>query len=117
MDAIQAFKTMLEELGYKNVKIAEANLPQHIIEWGRGDDTEMTDEDIAETMPYFKVTSEQGSFGILMGTYLLIDLKDTGFNSNDLGDEGESEEIFLASLNDITLRHLRKLFEKRKRLN
>ncbi|OGN00434.1 MAG: hypothetical protein A3B91_04280 [Candidatus Yanofskybacteria bacterium RIFCSPHIGHO2_02_FULL_41_29] len=113
MEATQAFKTMLEVCGYTNVSIEEITAPKHVVDWARGDDEELTDEETAETMPYFTVISDQGSFGIVMGAYMLLDVKNTGFNALDLGEEDAKEDFFLASLNQPALIHLRRLMTKK----
>ena len=117
MKATDAFKAVLENCGNKNIDIKEVPPPPHVIEYLIGEDSEMTDDEIAETIPYFRVISAQGSFGIIVQAYNLLDIKDTGFNAFDLGEEDAGEDFFLANLNTVTLRHLRKFLEKRKRLN
>lgn len=112
MDATGAFKTVLEKLGYEDVNIREALPPRHVLDFARGDDEEMTDEEVAEVMPYYKVTSAQGSFGIVMGAYLLLDTKGNGFNARNLGETEAPEDLFLTTLNTVTLTLLRaKLME------
>lgn len=106
MNATDSFKIVVEGCGFTDVKIKEARLPRHIISWARGDDTEMTDNEVAETIPYFRISTRQGSFGIAIGAYNLLDVKDTGFNAMDLGEEDADENFFLARLNDVTLKHL-----------
>lgn len=107
MDATSAFKTVLEQSGYKNVRIQKMVPPQHVVDWARGDDEEMTAEDVGEVNPYFKVTSSEVSFGIIMGPYNLIDVKGTGLNAKDLGEKEESDDPFIVPLNTTTLKLLR----------
>ena len=116
MRATKAFKTMLEVCGFTNVEIEEAVTPKHVIDWARGDDEELSDIETAEAMPYFKISSDQGTFGIVQGAYMLLDVTGTGYNALDLGEQDATEDFFLVSLNQETLRHLRKLMTQRKKL-
>lgn len=114
MSATRSFKTMLETCGYTNVRIEESKLPKHVYDWARGDDGEMTNEEVDETMPYYRVLSDQGAFGIIVGAYMLLDVKGTGYNALDLGEQDANEEFFLPSLNQPSLVHLRQLLTSKK---
>ena len=110
------YKTMLEIMGFEDVSLVESKLPKHIIEWARGDDPELTDDEVSEVIPYFMVATKQGSFGIALAVFNMIDLKNTGFNALDLGEPDADEDFYLASLNTVSLEHLRRLMTEKKKL-
>lgn len=116
MKASDAFKAILENCGFENVVITEATPPLHVIDYMVGDDSEMTEEQINETIPYFRITSKHGDFGIIVGAYNLLDIKGTGCNALDLGEPDASEDFYLPSLNTESLKHLRTLMNRKKKL-
>ncbi len=111
---IGPIKTVLEKSGYREVVIEESMPPEHVLEFAKGDDAEITAEEISEVMPYFKVKTAQGSFGIVVGAYILIDTKGSGCDARSLGDTDAPEDTYLISLNTLTLKSLRRLFETTK---
>lgn len=111
MDFTAAFRIVLEQSGYTDIQIESATPPKHVLRWAKGDDKDTTDKEVAEVMPYYRVSSVQGCFGIVMGAYLLLDLANTGYNARDLGDTEATDNLFLTSFNSLTIQRLNHLLK------
>ena len=82
----KGFTKILEHFGFTGVKVKNAPLPEHIINWIKEED-----------MVYLSATTNQGSFGVFLAVYPVIDLKNTGLSIKDLCPEADDvpAEFFL----------------------
>ncbi|MFA5133665.1 MAG: hypothetical protein WC459_02575 [Patescibacteria group bacterium] len=82
---IAGMKKMLEEHGFENVDIGTLAVPQNLsdslkkalIEEGEDGET-LSGEELGSEFEYYRVTTKQGTFGLFMGLYPMLDLTETG---------------------------------------
>ncbi|MDO8496167.1 MAG: hypothetical protein Q7S43_01800 [bacterium] len=79
--------SLFQELGFKDVHVKKASLPQHIFNWIQEED-EDEGQEISEMGSYFHVDTAQGSFGLFTAGILpVIDVEGTGITPQDIGYE------------------------------
>lgn len=73
---------MFSDSGFEDVRASIAPIPEHLRTW-------LAEEigDLAAVIPYYRVETRQGSLGIWITLFPVIDLHDTGFLPKDLGIE------------------------------
>ena len=94
----KGFTKILEHFGFTGVKVKNAPLPEHIINWIKEEDEDFDVADLKEEdMVYLSATTNQGSFGVFLAVYPVIDLKNTGLSIKDLCPEADDvpAEFFL----------------------
>lgn len=78
---------MFSESGFEDVRVSIAPIPEHLRAW-------LAEEvgDLAATIPYYRVETRQGSLGIWITMFPVIDLHDTGIIPKDLGIETDPDD-------------------------
>lgn len=94
---VEDMRQMLVEAGFENVGIIRISPPKHIVEWLAGgenlDDTTKEIADIADEIDYYSINTQQGSFGILVDGYPVLDLKESGVMAQELAPELITEDL------------------------
>ena len=82
---VDDMKQMLEETGFENVRITRVPLPEHLRRWAAADlDEGESIDEIAEAFAYYRVKTKQGTFGIAVAAYPMLDLEGSGVALHDL---------------------------------
>lgn len=89
---LEGMKQMLEETGFDDVSITRVPLPEHLRRWVAADldESESVDE-VAKAFKYYRVETQQGSFGIAVAAYPMLDLEGSGVSLRDLEPQLASE--------------------------
>lgn len=87
-----ALKEVFEQIGFEDVIITKAPLPEHLRKWVAQDlDEDETIDEIAEVLKYHRIETRQGSFGIFFGAYPALDLEGSGVTLAELEPELAAE--------------------------
>jgi hypothetical protein len=81
----QAFVEVFTELGFTEVAAEKVPLPAHVVRAMK--DEEDDDDELAEAiglMTYLKITTGEGTFGVFIAAYPVLDLTGTGVTYEDL---------------------------------
>lgn len=82
---INGMKQMLEESGFEDVCITRAPLPERLRKWIATDlDENESIDEITEAFVYYRVNTQQGSFGVGYAAYPMLDLEGSGISLRDL---------------------------------
>ena len=81
---------MLKEAGFEDVVLTCTPFPQHLQEWAMTDADEDTEELIAEII-YYRITTRQGSLGVLVHDYVWLDLTGLDISPEDIEPEFAEE--------------------------
>ncbi|HWP60999.1 MAG TPA: hypothetical protein VN495_00125 [Candidatus Paceibacterota bacterium] len=88
---MRGYKQAFEEVGFEDVRVARTPLPPHIMAWATSDEDfaeeDITPEDIANAFKYYRVDAKEGSFGIFVAAYGMLDIGGTGLALKDLEPE------------------------------
>lgn len=90
-DDALAFQQILEGFGFRDVKVEPIPPPQHVRDWAAEDDEDEEGEldDVMNELTYLRVTTSQGTFGIMLAAYPALDLTGTGVTYKDLVPDAE----------------------------
>ncbi|MBI2473130.1 hypothetical protein HYV70_01070 [Candidatus Uhrbacteria bacterium] len=86
-ETIEGIKEILESSGFKNISVNRTTLPEHLrhgITANLNEEEDETVDDIARAFTYYKVQTQQGSFGIAYGAYPMLDLEGSGVSLIEL---------------------------------
>jgi hypothetical protein len=89
---VETLREMFESAGFENVRLTQAALPTHMLDWISEDsDGEDEREQAAQELAYYRVETKQGAFGVGMAAYPFLDLHGTGASLTDLFEEYADE--------------------------
>lgn len=108
----------LKDFGFKDIRITQAPMSDYVKSWISEDSSPEEMDDAEEEIVYARVDTAQGSFGLLIGPGLMLDISTTGIRYNDVlqthDDEEKPDDFALLAVSDeSTMVRFRELLSER----
>jgi hypothetical protein len=107
---ISNVRHILEQCGFGDVHVYKVDVPFYVREWLAKDGGPELASDVKE-LEYFRISTAQGSFGILIGKYPAIDLKNTRVSFKELSGVDAPEGFSFCGFLPDTLKKFCELLE------